>query len=53
MKVHAELKRIEEEAKVSSHSGVNGNGNADVFELSLDELGYVAGGAIDAFLKLN
>jgi hypothetical protein len=46
MKIKSELKRIEEELKVSSHHEVERNGDADVFELSLDELSYIAGGHI-------
>jgi hypothetical protein len=44
MKLKSELKRIEEELKVSSRHEVERDGAADVFELSLDELSYVAGG---------
>jgi len=44
MKIKSELKRLEEEPKVSSRHEVERDGDADVFELSLDELSYVAGG---------
>jgi hypothetical protein len=44
MKLKSELKRIEEELKVSSRHEVERDGDAEVFELSLDELSYVGGG---------
>jgi hypothetical protein len=44
MKLKLEPKRIEEELKVSSRHEVERGGDADVFELSLDELSHVAGG---------
>jgi hypothetical protein len=44
MKLKSELKQIEEELKLSSRHEVERDGDAEVFELSLDELSYVAGG---------
>jgi hypothetical protein len=44
IKLKSELKRIEEELKVSSRHEVECGDYADVFELSLNELGHVAGG---------
>jgi hypothetical protein len=44
MKLKSELKRIEEELKVSSRHEIERAGDADVFELSLDQLSYIAGG---------
>ena len=44
MKLKSELKRIEEELKVSSRHEIERAGDADVFELSLDHLSYIAGG---------
>ena len=53
MKLKSELKRIEEELKVSSRHVVEGDCNAEVFELSLDELSCIAGGSgSDFFLKV-
>jgi hypothetical protein len=44
MKLESELKRIEELLKLSSRREAEGDGNAEVFELSLDDLDYIAGG---------
>jgi hypothetical protein len=50
MKIKSELKRIEEELKVSPRHEVERDGDADVFELSLNELTYVAGGFLKAIM---
>jgi hypothetical protein len=44
MKLKSELRRLEEEVKVSSGHEVLRDGDTDVLELSLDALSYVGGG---------
>ncbi len=54
MKFKSELERIEQELRISSRHEVEGDGNAAVFELSFDDLSYVAGGGgSDCFLKID
>jgi len=50
MKLNQELKRIEGELKISSLHDVELNSNAKAFELSLDELRYVAGGTVSKYI---
>jgi hypothetical protein len=52
MKLRSEPQRIEVQVRVS-HREVEGDGNAEIYELSLDELSCVAGGSgSDYYIKL-